>query len=676
MSAEELADSAADSYDVLGLGFGPSNIALAIAAEELAPALTCRFLERNPSTRWHPGMLIEGARMQVSFLKDLVSLRNLGSPYTFLRYTEAKGRLERFVNLGEFRPTRLEFQDYLQWVAEHFNDQVTHDATVVRIKPLHAADGTVTAFEVRTRAEKSGREHAYRARNIVHALGGAPRVPEALKLGDGIVHSQDFLKQFPARFQDSSHPYEFGVVGDGQSAGEITAYLLRQYPQARVHLLLPGYSLRATDNNPFLNEQYFETESDNFHRYPALRQGGVARDLRVSNYGVVEAGLLSELYDMTYADEVRGRRRLHTRRGCRVMSAQQDDRGIEVWVEDRWGGPDSTLRVDGLVLATGYQRRLDPEVYQEVLPLLVTDPDGGLVVTEDSRVQSRPEMTAGLYVQGFAESRFGIGDTLLSLLPFRSKRIITDIGRRRPVTPPANPTPQRSYPPAYYLEHDQDRLYEVMQRFSFATLVSNSPDQEYPLVTQLPLILDRTRGAQGMLLGHLDLANPHVQLLDGRPVLALFHGPNSYISPDIFALDQLPTWNSMTVHARGCARLRADRDMVTDQMSRICRTADPDGYALDLDHPRIDQLLQYVIGFEIEISELIGRFKLSQELDATNRAAVAVEMDRRTRRGEGDLIERVFGVARPNPEWELTLATSARAARAVNDHNLMNGDMS
>ncbi len=676
MSAEQRANSAADPYDILGLGFGPSNIALAIAAQELAPALTCRFLERNPSTRWHPGMLIEGARMQVSFLKDLVSLRNLSSPYTFLRYTEAKGRLERFINLGEVRPTRLEFQDYLQWVAEHFSDQVSHDSTVVRVEPLRAADGTVPAFEVTTRAGQSGHERTYRARNIVHALGGAPRVPDAVRLGGGIVHSQDFLQQFPARFDDSSHPYEFGVVGDGQSAAEITAYLLGQYPQARVHLLLPGYSLRATDNNPFLNEQYFESESDNFHRYPALRQGAVARDLRVSNYGVVEAGLLSELYDMTYADEVRGHRRLHTRRGCRVMSAQQDDCGIEVWIEDRWGGPDRTLRVDGLVLATGYQRRLDPDVYQQVLPLLVTDAGGGLVVTEDSRVQSRPEMAAGLYVQGFAESRFGIGDTLLSLLPFRSRRIVTDIGRRRAAAPPADPAPQRTYPPAHYVEHDQDRLYEVIERFSFATLLSNSPDEEYPLVTQLPLMLDRTRGAKGMLLGHLDLANPHTQLLDGRPVLALFHGPNSYISPDIFPLDQLPTWNSMTVHARGRARLRADRDMVTDQMSRICRTADPGGYTLDRDHPRIDQLLQYVIGFEIEISELIGRFKLSQELDPTSRGAVAVEMDRRARRGNGDLIERVFGVATPNPEWELTLTAGASAAMAMNDHNLMNGDLS
>ncbi len=634
-------------YDVLGLGFGPSNIALAIAAEELAPDLTCRFVERRPSTQWHPGMLIEGARMQISFLKDLVSLRNLGSPYTFLRYTEAKGRLERFVNLGESRPTRLEFQDYLQWVAEHFSDQVTHDAAVVCVKPVRAADDSVVAFEVTTREGVSGRERVSYARNVVHALGGAPRVPEAIKLGDGIVHSQDFLQQFPTRFQDADGCYEFGVVGDGQSAGEIAAYLLGHYPQARVHLLLPGYSLRATDNNPFLNEQYFQSESDNFHRYPALGHNGVARDLRASNYGVVEAGFLDDLYAMTYADEVRGRRRLLTQRACRVSSAQPGDDGIEVGIEDRWGGPDRTLRVDGLVLATGYYRRLEPAVYQEVLPLLLTDAAGGVVVTEDSRVRARPEMSAGLYVQGFAESRFGIGDTLLSLLPFRSKRIVTDIQRRTPAPAPVDPMPQRSYPPAHYLEHDPEHLYAVLERFSFATLVSNSPDDPYPLVTHLPLILDRSRGTHGVLLGHLDRANPHAQVLDDQPVLAVFHGPNSYISPDLFAHKPLPTWNSMSVHVRGHARLMADRDTVADQMNRICRTADPGGYELDPHHPRVNELMQYVVGFEIEISSLVGRFKLSQEMEETHRATAAAEMARRARCGDQDLIERVFGLARP-----------------------------
>ncbi|NYS19794.1 SidA/IucD/PvdA family monooxygenase [Streptomyces sp. SJ1-7] len=67
-------------YDLLGIGFGPSNLALAVCAREQKLPLSCLFVERQDTVAWHPGMLIDGARMQISFLKDLVSLRNPSSP--------------------------------------------------------------------------------------------------------------------------------------------------------------------------------------------------------------------------------------------------------------------------------------------------------------------------------------------------------------------------------------------------------------------------------------------------------------------------------------------------------------------------------------------------------------------------------------------------------------------
>src|SRR5690349_11577683 len=79
-------------YDVVGVGFGPSNLALAIAATEHnaeAPAseqVSVRFLERQPTFGWHRGMLLDDATMQVSFLKDLVTLRNPASRFSFLSF--------------------------------------------------------------------------------------------------------------------------------------------------------------------------------------------------------------------------------------------------------------------------------------------------------------------------------------------------------------------------------------------------------------------------------------------------------------------------------------------------------------------------------------------------------------------------------------------------------------
>src|SRR6476646_7571470 len=99
-------------YDIVGVGFGPANLALAAVIEEEARAAGERpvasvFLERRPGYAWHPGMLLGGALVQLSFLKDLATLRDPRSPFTFLNYLKVRGRLDKFVNLRSFYPTRL-----------------------------------------------------------------------------------------------------------------------------------------------------------------------------------------------------------------------------------------------------------------------------------------------------------------------------------------------------------------------------------------------------------------------------------------------------------------------------------------------------------------------------------------------------------------------------------------
>ena len=86
-------------HDVVGIGFGPSNLALAVALEEeYGSGVDAVFFEKQPAFGWHRGMLIEGATMQVNFLKDLVTLRNPTSRYSFVNYLHSHGRLVDFIN--------------------------------------------------------------------------------------------------------------------------------------------------------------------------------------------------------------------------------------------------------------------------------------------------------------------------------------------------------------------------------------------------------------------------------------------------------------------------------------------------------------------------------------------------------------------------------------------------
>ncbi|WP_253261621.1 SidA/IucD/PvdA family monooxygenase, partial [Pseudomonas aeruginosa] len=81
------------------------------------------FLDKQADYRWHGNTLVSQSELQISFLKDLVSLRNPTSPYSFVNYLHKHGRLVDFINLGTFYPCRMEFNDYLRWVAGHFAEQ-------------------------------------------------------------------------------------------------------------------------------------------------------------------------------------------------------------------------------------------------------------------------------------------------------------------------------------------------------------------------------------------------------------------------------------------------------------------------------------------------------------------------------------------------------------------------
>ena len=98
--------------DLLGIGFGPSNLALAIALEEQAQqrgtVLDTLFLDRQRDYRWHGGTLVAQSELQISFLKDLVTLRNPCSPYSFVKYLHHHRRLVDFINIGTFYPCRME----------------------------------------------------------------------------------------------------------------------------------------------------------------------------------------------------------------------------------------------------------------------------------------------------------------------------------------------------------------------------------------------------------------------------------------------------------------------------------------------------------------------------------------------------------------------------------------
>ncbi|MHB8270280.1 SidA/IucD/PvdA family monooxygenase [Bradyrhizobium sp.] len=651
LDAEALPHS---ELDFIGIGFGPSNIAVAIAMSERPDPPPGLFFEAKSSLQWHPGMMLDCSRMQVSFLKDLVTLRNPASPFTFLQYLKEKGRLERFVNLREFQPTRREFQDYLIWVSEAFRDRVQYGSNVRRVTPiLDHSQQHIISLRVDVEHLSSKTVKSYRARNLLYAVGARPNFLEGeVSPAPLIMHSSDFLDRFPPLFRDHDKPYTFAVVGNGQSAAEIVKYVLERFPTCSIELILSGYGFRPADDSPFTNEVFGADEVQRFYDWsePARREALV--QLRNTNYGVVDADLIRSLYATTYHDEVLGTRRLRVRGFSRLLSAAEDDGAVNIVVTDIAGGTQHFQRCDALLLATGYTRELDADLLQDMLPFLHRDQKGKLVASRRYRANTTLPMEGGMYVQGLTESSHGPGDTLLSLLPFRAAEIVEDMCERHtPIGKPAkraantqqtdrDPPGRIRYPPRRHVEENPDRLYAVIEEFPFATLISTGNE---PIVSHLPMTLDRSRGKKGVLFGHVDRYNPYAESLDNEPVLAIFFGPNAYISPHVYESDQLPTWNSICVHVRGTARRLTDnRDLVSGLLG-ICSHVDRSSgsYRLSADDPRISKLIDYIVGFEIEIDSLEGKFKLSQDRNSRDQSLALEELIRHTEQGAREFLERI-----------------------------------
>jgi len=629
-----------EQYDYLGVGFGPSNLAFLVAMQEAGEQLNGKFIESKDRFEWHPGMMLDGARMQISYLKDLVTLRNPQSSYSFLSYLKAKGRLARFVNLSESRPSRLEYQDYLRWVADQFSNQIQYGVTVRGMSPNIAGDGTsIASFDVECE-DGRGERFTHTATNLVVATGGQPNLlPDVIEPGDGVIHSSKFLLDFPRNYPNTGQSYRFGVVGAGQSAAETVSWILDKYPLAKVDWVISGFSLRPADESAFANE-IFDSETVDFLRnLPSEKRTRLKSDLHNTNYSVVNDDLIQALYKTDYLDQVRGHKRLHIHNMARLTKAAQSGTFVNALIR-ACTGEEKEFRWDALVLATGYERSFEGEIFEGLKPFLKLDETRFPVVGRNHKLEMTLPVEGGVYVQGFAENTHGIGDTLLSLLPFRSDEIVSDIVNRQKLQRSTRDTGNHKfavhvattvYPPRRHVEQDVYRLHEVIFRFPFATIISGNNE---PVVSHIPLILDMTKGKHGVLRGHIDRGNPQAQFLNGDQMLAIFHGPNSYIAPHIFTTDQLPTWNSISVHVKGTATLVTDHSILIDSLHSITEHAEPasGGYRLDKGDARIPKLIDYIAGFEINIESLEGKFKMSQDRIPVDRQLAFEEMRTRLRR--------------------------------------------
>jgi L-ornithine N5-oxygenase len=130
------------------------------------------FLEQQAAFGWHTDTLTEGARLQVSFLKDLVTLRDPTSRFSFLNYLKERGRLEEFANLRTFHPTRREFNDYFSWAADILSYMTSYGARVLSVRPVED-HGAIHALDVSFQNDLARTCHVVRTSTLSSPPAGA-----------------------------------------------------------------------------------------------------------------------------------------------------------------------------------------------------------------------------------------------------------------------------------------------------------------------------------------------------------------------------------------------------------------------------------------------------------------------------------------------------------------------
>ncbi len=397
------------TLDAVGVGAGPFNLSLAAL---LAPTdFKARFFDRSADFQWHPGLLFPEATIQVSYLKDLVTLVDPTSQYSFLAFLRAHKRLYRFINRTEIRVSRKEFNQYLQWAAGQLPN-VEFGAEVREV----AIDEQSFSVHVDRRV--------IRTKNIVLGTGLVPNIPPWARsyLGDHVFHSNDYLR----------HPIDatgrvVAVVGGGQSGAEVVWHLLLDLEHLPAQLVWISHrpNFLPLDESPFTNELFNPVYSDYFFSLTQEQRDILLAEQKLASDGVSQ-GLLERIYDRLYDLEFleAAGRRVLLLPGHEVLDMQHGSAGCDLALRDRWGAR-RTVRADVIVLGTGSSYAL-PEAMQPLADRMSWDRDG-LPVRADFSVEWDGPPELRIYAQDAARQMRGVADPNLSLMAWRSAIIANSL---------------------------------------------------------------------------------------------------------------------------------------------------------------------------------------------------------------------------------------------------------
>lgn len=415
-------------HDIVGIGIGPFGLGLAALSDPL-PDVDAVFLDQREEFRWHPGMMIEGATVQVPFLADLVTMADPTSRFSFLQFLKDSGRLYPFYIRESFYPLRAEFDEYCRWVAAQL-DTLRWNRTVTSVTCENDVY-TVTA-EVADGSGQTLRTETYRARHLVLGVGTSPVLPEALKdletAGAGpVIHTSKYLDHRDELLESGS----ITIVGSGQSAAEIYRDLIDEAEARDVRLDWVTRSPRffPMEYTKLTLEMTSPEYTDHFRALPDDLREQLGREQRTLYKGI-SAELVDDIHDTLYRLS-RGGKRLRTNllAESELIAADRDENTGDYVLRFRNTALDKCFdrRSGSVVSATGYKSQV-PDFLAPLGEEIRLDARGRLDVSRLYTVND----AGTIHVLNGEEHTHGVTAPDLGFGPWRASVVLSHVTGREP----------------------------------------------------------------------------------------------------------------------------------------------------------------------------------------------------------------------------------------------------
>ncbi len=373
------------------------------------PEMTNLFLERKSSFGWHDGQQIPGASLQVSMLKDLVSLSDPTNAFSFLAYLHALGRIHHFLNAQFDAVPRQEFRNYLEW-ASRKNPNVAFDQEVLSVD-------FDKVFHIRTSTQAITADH------LSVAVGSQPWVPSQGQGADG--DTQFHVSEFMNKARNLAG-LRVGVIGGGQSGAEAFLDLISR-PKDELPRRVSWISRRPNflplDDSPFTNDYYMPCHSDYFSGLESADRDRFNTAHLLSSDGISEA-TLRQIYQRAYMHRfVDGAPDL-----IALFPNSEATAVTRASASDPWdmtltnNGRPHVLELDAIVWATGF-RTARMDFLGPIEGRLEREGDE-YKIDQSFAVQWDGPADHHIFLQNAARQQRGLADSNLSLVAWRSQRIL------------------------------------------------------------------------------------------------------------------------------------------------------------------------------------------------------------------------------------------------------------